>query len=603
MTILLVGCDIKQIPYLWAQRGQTSDYVSFVHPEPGAGKFSAAWYLLAVLRALALIAILAGPASSIWAAPTIDVRARTRIVIDDIARTHAGVHVRGTLLDASTGAGVAAHDVLVRGEDRELRVTTNASGRFDAVVALSQGSHELGVSFTGDTIYDASASDSRRVDVGKAPLTLALHGPPELDTTAKDIEISVEAAAPGGPESVPVTLRAGDATGELRQVGRLTTGADGIGKLVIARDKLGKPGEKRLVARFAGDDVLDEATAEATFVLFTATQLVDLKSPVDPVRYEDDVDVAGRLVDAQRQPVTGVVVGLVRGGKHDTDAVTGNDGGFRLRVSASDLGPGPATFTVDFASTQPWRRGTKSGPITVEVMLAQPAPLAPALLAFLVTALAVLAFVLGRTTRWRALFRWRRPLVVPAAVPEVDAAPAPGLVLARPGIMSSFRRAHDHVFSGRVVDVTRGVAVAGARLAIGETALVSDADGGFSVELLPGSWRVEVRAPGYMTCVVNVTAPHHGELRGARVDLLPVRERVFAVYREVAARLLPSPDLWGIWTPREILDHTQRKRGVPALAEFTSSVEEICFSERVPDEAVVDAVQTRAGAARTELGH
>jgi hypothetical protein len=171
--------------------------------------------------------------------------------------------------------------------------------------------------------------------------------------------------------------------------------------------------------------------------------------------------------------------------------------------------------------------------------------------------------------------------------------------------MSTLRRAHDHGVSGRVRDLVRGIAVGGARLRfmLGETVheLHADDEGHFAIELAPGHWRIEVAAFGYVTELVNAPVPHRGELRGARIDLLPVRERVFAVYREVAAPLLPRPELWGVWTPREILDHLRGARPAGAFGALTDLVEEAYFAERVPDESVVAEAQVAAASARAEL--
>ena len=93
-----------------------------------------------------------------------------------------------------------------------------------------------------------------------------------------------------------------------------------------------------------------------------------------------------------------------------------------------------------------------------------------------------------------------------------------------------------------------------------------------------GEWRAEVAAPGHVTEQFSVTIPHRGELRGVRVDLVPVRERVFQLYRRAAEPVLPEARLWGIWSPRQIVDHVRSKRPSPALADLTDFVEEVYFS-------------------------
>jgi hypothetical protein len=256
------------------------------------------------------------------------------------------------------------------------------------------------------------------------------------------------------------------------------------------------------------------------------------------------------------------------------------------------------------------RRGTRGAPFALDIDAPRPVPVWTLLAAFGITLGAVGAYVLLRTQPWRRLAaawqrRRRRPEAATAATATDDDSPQPGLKLARPGLIKALRRAADTILSGRVCDAVRGHAVAGARLVLvygdERRELTADDSGHFETELSPGWWRVEVGAPGYVTEVVRAPIPHRGELRGARIDLQPVREKVFAIYRQVAAPLLPKPDLWGVWTPREILDHVRGARPHGALGELTTLVEEAYFSVRVPDEAVVAAASAGASAARLEL--
>ena len=41
---------------------------------------------------------------------------------------------------------------------------------------------------------------------------------------------------------------------------------------------------------------------------------------------------------------------------------------------------------------------------------------------------------------------------------------------------------------------------------------------------------------------------------GVRVDLVPVRERVFQLYRRAAEPILPESRLWGVWSPRQAMN-------------------------------------------------
>jgi hypothetical protein len=177
--------------------------------------------------------------------------------------------------------------------------------------------------------------------------------------------------------------------------------------------------------------------------------------------------------------------------------------------------------------------------------------------------------------------------------------------VAKPGFIPTLRRPHDDVFSGVVRDTVRGRPLADAtvRLAFGDQQLEvkTAADGSFQLDALAtGEWRAEVAAAGHVTEGFAVTIPHRGELRGVRVDLVPVRERVFQLYRRAAEPVLPESRLWGIWTPRQIVDHVRSKRPSPALADLTDFVEEIYFSPRTAAEAVLPHASERVDRAIQE---
>jgi hypothetical protein len=165
-------------------------------------------------------------------------------------------------------------------------------------------------------------------------------------------------------------------------------------------------------------------------------------------------------------------------------------------------------------------------------------------------------------------------------------------VIAKPGVVATLRGPKDDGFSGVVRDTVRGRPIADAvvTIVLGERkhSTHSAADGSFQIEQLEtGDWRAEVSAEGHVTERFGVTIPHRGELRGVRVDLVPVRERVFQLYRRAAEPVLPETRLWGVWSPRQIVDHVRAKRPSPALADLTDFVEEIYFSGRLAAETVL----------------
>jgi hypothetical protein len=560
------------------------------------------------------VALLVGLAASAAAAPVIEVRARARLFVESVTRTGGGVRVRGVLLDAGAGSGIAGRTVVLSVDGAEgYPATTSRQGRFDVTVPAEGARVSIGARFEGDELYGEASVDPRAYHPERAPLRIELRVADAIDATAPFAEVVVAAAAPDGPVAARLTLRAGDAAGPgtLRDVGEVTTNAtSGTARLEIPRERLGRPGEKRLLGRFEGSDSLNPAEVEVRFALFTSTQLSDLELPAEAVRFEKKLEVGGKLLDAEGKPVTGALVELLRDEERIDEDVSDARGRFGLSVPASTLGPGTVSLVIEHRSTVAWRRGTRSTPLVFFIEQPRPVPRWVTPAAFLMTLAAVAIYVLLRTRPWERLAaawraRRRRPESAPEQPLSEEEAPAPGLKLARPGLISTLRRAADRGFSGRVRDLVRGVPVPGARrvLRLGDRRieLHADAGGHFETELADGMWQVEVSAHGYVTETVTAPVPHRGELRGARIDLLPVRERVFALYRAVAAPLLPSPDLWGIWTPREILDHARRRRPAGAFGALTDLVEAAYFAEKVPDEAVVAVTQDAVNAARAEL--
>jgi hypothetical protein len=129
----------------------------------------------------------------------------------------------------------------------------------------------------------------------------------------------------------------------------------------------------------------------------------------------------------------------------------------------------------------------------------------------------------------------------------------------------------------------------------------ASADGAFAFEgLAPGDWEVEVARDHHITERFPMTVPHRGELRGARIDLMPVRERVFHLYKRAALPLMPDPARWGIWSPRQVFEHVRRRSPAPALAELTDFVEGTYFSARLPDEDILPDATARVERALAE---
>ncbi len=123
--------------------------------------------------------------------------------------------------------------------------------------------------------------------------------------------------------------------------------------------------------------------------------------------------------------------------------------------------------------------------------------------------------------------------------------------------------------------------------------LQTDAKGWFrTASLHAGEHVLAISADGFVSEECRVQVPHRGEFHGTTIDLLPVREKIFALYKDALRPRLPNPKLWGIWTPRQILDHVRETRPSNELSALTDFVEETFFSQRTPNESILDEARS-----------
>jgi hypothetical protein len=565
----------------------------------------------AALVAFALGLGAPGPSDRAEAGPTVQVRARTAITVDPIRRSQGGLNITGRVHERGSDqamAFVSGTAVSVSLDDRTAQALVGENGHFGTWFATRGGRHRLSIEFPGDDHLDASVFTLPELDVAKQPLVLGLRIPDEHRRARGPLLIEVQASGESGPARVTVSIHVGGAEqDELPLLGQFTTNGLGRAPLVLPVALLGGPGPKLVRATFAGDDTFDPASDERSFLVASATRIAFDADEVE-VRFEGRVRGSGRLVDDLGRPVSGQPISLVadvKGARRVLDdTLSGADGQFSLDAPASELGPGKHMVQAVFESPRSYLESSRSSPARIGVAERRPVPVGYSLAAFAATAMSIVAFVALRTRPWT---RWIKRLRGASAgrgaggSDERDAPPHTGLSPARPGLVSTLRRPSDRGFTGRVADAVTGEPIAEARVELGDAGLLTGADGRFELEDLPdGEHGAQVSREGYVTESFAVTIPHRGELRDARVDLLPVRERIFQLYREVAEPLLPRPDLWGVWTPRQIFDLVRKSHPARALSELTDYVEEKYFSARVPAESELPRAEERVAAVRDE---
>jgi hypothetical protein len=554
------------------------------------------------LAALAALATLAAPAAAA-AAPTVEVRARTVIELDPIKRTGDGVIIAGRLTDRSTPEPVTRARVHIRLDADQTTVQTDSLGWFAVLLEAGEGSHDLEVSFAGDAQYDPATEELRDFDVADEPLDLTLAAR-ALD--GGGAELTLHASSGGSPVGVRTVLYLGDVADlSLRRApAALVTDASGRGIARVSREDLGGFGRKRAEARFSGDETYDPAVASVSFDLDAATA-IELTVEETELAFEDRLRAGGVATDETGAPQSGQRVALLADGREVAETTTDAEGRFTFELEVAELDAGEHQIHAALHPNASWLAPARSKRIPITVGQQRPVPVAATLAAFGATCAALLAFIGLRTRpweRWLARLRRQEPSERPAEAGAERA--VTGLSPARPSLVSTLRRAHDFGFTGGVHDAVTGRFIAGARVVIEGAQLHQarcDNRGAFAFEELEiGAWQVQVRAAGYVSESFAIEVPHRGELRGSRVDMLAVRERIFEMYGEVAASRLPSADLWGVWTPRQILDHVRRGRPAPALGRLTDYIEEVYFSQRAPDEDALEDAARRIDEVRGE---
>lgn len=543
--------------------------------------------------------------TAVAAPPQVEIRAQTKVMLDKVRLiADDQAEVRGQLLDRLTGDGIGDQFIAIRIGDEAAMARTGPDGRFRATVRVDPGPQPVEIEFRGGSLLSSSQL-SQITDPARAQVALTI----DIEEVPGGLRIVTRATADDQPVQIPIALSVGSPSDDrLAPLGNVSAGTPWL----LTRTAAGGPGTRRIRAAFPGDDLRQAASVEKTVEL-SAASTTTMTVSATKIAFEDDLGVTGTVTDEDGHPVGRAAVTLASGDRRLAQSATAEDGTYKFRIEGEILGQGQWGIQVQADPGKSSIKPSRSAPAIVRVFAPQPVPVSYTIAAFLATACAAGGFFTARAKPWRRLRRPAAPAdspVNPAQDEQFDG----GLVAARPGLVSTLRRPSDDGFSGVVRDTVRGRPVAEAIVwlrtsaaQVGEREVRSGPDGGFAIEALAaGEWLAEVAAPGHVTEKFVVSIPHRGELRGVRVDLVPVRERVFQLYRRAAEPILPEPRLWGVWSPRQIVDHVRSKRPSPALADLTDFVEEIYFSPRLAAETMLPeaseqvdrAIRERARAAR-----
>jgi hypothetical protein len=400
------------------------------------------------------------------------------------------------------------------------------------------------------------------------------------------LPLEITTTVEGAPVSLPLALQAGRTS-----LGRVSTDGLGRAKIRLPTADLGGPGIVTVRARFAGDDRLNPASAQADTLVVSSVQLV-LGTDTQTVGADDELVLRGSISDA-KGGIAGATIHLEAMGKHAASARSDPAGAFSFKLFAEDYPPGRLDLVARFTPDVIWRRTASSNPVKVEILPPKPIPVRLYVIPAVITALIMIGLLLVRfgaaiKTRLTTEDKPREAHTAQSLAPV-----ASGARFSRTGLRGLIKQASD--VHGMVWDPVDSQPIVGAQIQIQGPGgflleLTSDTAGRFHVPgLAAGGHRFTVRCRGYISETFLAQIPHRGSLHGVRVDLVQVRVRVLEIYREVAVPLLPERELWACWTPRQLARHVGVKAGQRQwhLGRLTGLVEEVYWSGEPPEESIV----------------
>lgn len=504
------------------------------------------------------------------------------------------VDIRGQLLDRLTHQGIANQVVHVAIGDRDASAVTGPDGSFLARIEAKPGPVEVTIAYEGDRLLDRAQSLEVTTDPAKQHIELVIEKRADVPQGAA---FRIAASLDDRPIALPTPIHVEVAQLQSNAWTPLVSeGSAATEDRLLTRRQAGGPGIYRVRARYDGDARTQTASAEAIIEVVTSTTTT-MEFTATQLAFEQRLGITGSVVDDDHRPVVGAAMTLATAKHRIAHTTTGNDGHYAFTIKAQTLGTGVSTLQV---TADPGRSYVKaSGAAAQTVTVAKPhlAPVSYTLSVFAITILAAVAFLLARKNARRRLQRQSMLPDLPNETAAMDDV-AGGMTIAKPGISAALRRAADNGFGGSVRDSARARPIPAAAIRVDNGVAQREAnasvDGDFMIDDLdPGVWRVEVSALGHVAERFAITVPHRGELRNVRIALVPVREKAFQLYRQVAEPALPNSRLWGIWSPRQIVDFVRARRPGEALAELTDRVEEIYFSSRIAPETIL--AEVRAG--------
>jgi hypothetical protein len=446
------------------------------------------------------------------AGPVVEIRAQTQLSLTRVRKVDAShVQVTGRLHDKLTGEGIGPEVVSVTVAGHTEKVRTDTDGTFTIEMEAPDGEQEVTLGFTGASRLEKAPPLTVTTDPAKAQIELEIAKVADDPAGAKLIVHAKSDADLGQAPFVGLSVAIDVGGVDDKLVHEFDAPVEQ--EFLLERKKVGGAGVKRVRASFGGDESHQPATQTVTIELTSATTTT-MALNTTKLAFEDDLVATGKVVDEDGSPVAHAAVTLVSGDRRLAQGATNDKGVYRFSVEGEIIGSGQFGVQVQAEPSKAFVRGSRSNPEIVRVAAPQPVPVSYTIAAFLATAIAAGGFFAARNKPWKKLRRTPPPAEVPSKEGEIEQQQG-GLVVAKPGIVSTLRRPHDDGFAGVVRDTVRGRPVEDAVVIITlgdrERSVRTGADGSFTIDKLEhGEWRAEVAAPGQAPERFAVSIPTRG---------------------------------------------------------------------------------------------
>lgn len=550
-----------------------------------------------VLRgSVSVVLVLVGVSAVASAAPTLRVKAQTRIdahasrshgslvlqgqVKDDLAAPIAqaavtislksadGVDVR--LPDAAHGT-VSCASPRVTGDGSSLQVVSDEAGRFCVRVPLPPMVRVVTVT-TASSDYLSAASVAVPADLTRQAVVLAFDPEPRivsLDSAPADLEVKAtleedDTTSPAASLALVLESESGDS------IGTATTDDRGRARFRLDPSKLGLPGRGELVVKYAGSDGYAQSVHHAHIerdaqVTLAPTELVRGGIP------EDGIPIAIKA-STKRGPIgSGSVEAKVGDVIVGAGAVSAS-GEADLVVTFGAQHDKEIPIRVRYVPDTPW---LKSGDeLLINLPVETPSPLRQVPLVVIGGALAAW-LIAGRLAR-------RRSQQPRASVPSRSISGVAGI-----SVIEGAPRSRRGPLGGRVVDAHDGTPLARVRVAIEESRIQDVQVIASAFTDAEGRFRLEAQATAAMHLVCE--GPLHAQLRQAMPHASEVEVALVLRKRRVLDRLVRWARAAGgsfDQRPEPTPGHVRREatHEQPKVEQWAAAVERAAY-----DDGIIDA--------------